>query len=56
MIKLYLIAALIYAILKTVNTDEVKPTGIIGFFLTKFLLFPFSAIKDIVVAFGASNE
>ena len=56
MLKLYFIVALIYAILKTVNTDETKPIGIIGFFLTKFFLFPLSAIKDIVVSFGGSNE
>ena len=55
MIKLYLIISLIYAGLKTINSDEQKATGIIGFFLTKFLLFPVSAIKDIVVAFGGKN-
>jgi len=56
MIKLYFIISFIYAALKTINTDETKPVGIIGFFLTKFFLFPISAIKDIVAAFGGSNE
>jgi len=55
MIKLYLIVALIYAILKTINTDEKKTIGVIGFFLTQFFLFPLSALRDIVVAFGGKN-
>lgn len=55
MLKLYFIAALIYAILKTINTPEKKVTGIIGFFLTKFFLFPLGALKDVVTAFGGKN-
>jgi hypothetical protein len=55
MLKLYFIIAFIYAALKTVNSNEQKATGIIGFFLTKFFLFPLGALKDIVAAFGGKN-
>ena len=51
MLKLYLVIALIYAILKTLNTDEKKTIGIVWFFLTQFFLFPVSAIKDMVKIF-----
>ena len=56
MIKLYIIVALIYALLKSLNSNEQKATGIIGFFLTNFFLFPINAIKDIVKTMGGSNE
>jgi len=55
MIKAYFIMAFIYAALKTINTDEKRWSGIIGFFLSKFFLFPLGALKDIVAAFGGKN-
>lgn len=56
MLKLYFIIAFIYSAFKTIDSDEKTPVGIIGFFLTKFFLFPISAIKDIVKSLGGSNE